>query len=47
MDTGNKIYVVVTVLMVIFIGLISFLVSIDRKVRKMEKEIEETKNQAS
>lgn len=41
MDAGNKLYVVVAVLMVIFTGLISFLITIDRRVRKMEKELED------
>lgn len=47
METGNKIYVVVAVLIVIFTGLISFLITIDRRVRKMEKELDEhRKNEA-
>ena len=36
---GNgKIYVVVAVIAVIFIGLIAYLITIDRKVSKLEKE---------
>ena len=36
---NGKIYVVVVVLCVIFIGLILYLISIDKKVSKLEKEI--------
>jgi CcmD family protein len=36
---SGKIYVVVTVLSVIFIGIIVYLISIDRKISKLEKEI--------
>jgi CcmD family protein len=43
METGNKIYVVVAVLMVIFTGLISFLITIDRRLKKIEKELDENK----
>lgn len=39
MRSSGKIYVVVTVLAVIFAGIIAYLVSIDRKLRKLEKEI--------
>lgn len=35
---SGKIYVVVTVLSVIFIGIIVYLISIDRKISKLEKE---------
>jgi len=41
METANKIYVVVAVLMVIFTGLITFLITIDRRLKKMEKELDE------
>lgn len=34
----NKIYVVVAVLLVIFIGITSYLVRIDRKVKRLEDE---------
>jgi CcmD family protein len=37
---SGKIYVVVTVLSIIFIGIIGYLIMIDRKVSKLEKEIE-------
>ncbi|HRP56943.1 CcmD family protein [Agriterribacter sp.] len=36
--SNGKIYVVVAVLAVIFIGLLLFLISIDRKVSRLEKE---------
>ena len=36
---NGKIYVVVTVLAIIFIGVIVFLMNIDRKVSRLEKEI--------
>jgi hypothetical protein len=38
MRSNGKIYVVLAVVLVIFAGLIIYLVSIDRKVRKMEKD---------
>ena len=38
MRSSGKIYVVVAVLAVIFIGLLLFLISIDRKVSRLEKE---------
>ena len=38
MRSNGKIYVVVTVLTVILIGLFIFLISIDRKVSRLEKE---------
>lgn len=37
----GKIYVVVAVMLVIFSGLISYLIYIDRKVGKLEKEVKE------
>lgn len=39
MRQEGKIYVVVAVLSVIFIGIILFLVSIERRVSRMEKQI--------
>jgi CcmD family protein len=36
---SGKIYVVVTVLSIIFIGIIGYLISIDRKITKLENEI--------
>ena len=38
---NGKIYVVVAVLVTILIGLILFLISIDRKVKKIEKELKQ------
>jgi CcmD family protein len=35
---SGKIYVVVTVLSVIFIGIVSYLIMLDRKISKLEKE---------
>ncbi len=40
MFQSGKIYVVVTVLSVIFLGITGYLISIDRKISKMEKELE-------
>jgi CcmD family protein len=37
---SGKIYVVVTVLSVIFIGIVTYLIMLDRKISKLEKEIE-------
>jgi CcmD family protein len=39
MRSEGKIYVVIAVVLVILIGLLLYLVSIDRKVGKLEKEI--------
>jgi CcmD family protein len=36
---SGKIYVVVTVLAVIFTGIVGYLIVIDRKISKLEKEI--------
>ena len=36
---SGKIYVVVTVLAVIFTGIVGYLIIIDRKISKLEKEI--------
>lgn len=38
MRTDGKIYVVVAVLLIIFFGLITYLINIDRKVSKLEKK---------
>ncbi len=40
---SGKIYVVVTVLSLVFIGLFIFLISIDRKVSRLEKEMQNKK----
>ncbi len=39
MRSNGKIYVVVAVLLTILIGLIIYLISIDKKLRKLEKEL--------
>ncbi len=36
---SGKIYVVVTVLSIIFVGIAGYLVTLDRKIGKLEKEI--------
>lgn len=36
---SGKIYVVVTVLSIIFVGIIGYLIMLDRKISKLEKEI--------
>jgi CcmD family protein len=41
MRAEGKIYVVVGVLLIILIGLLLYLVSIDRKLSKLEKEVKE------
>ncbi len=41
MEAYGKIFVVVTVLSIILIGLILYLVVLDRKIGKIEKEVEE------
>ena len=43
MRADGKIWVVVAVIGVLFVGIIGFLVSIDRKVSKLEKEKSEKK----
>ena len=39
MVKSGKIYVVITVLSIIFAGILIYLISIDRKVSKLEKEL--------
>jgi CcmD family protein len=41
MELYGKIFVVVTVLSVILIGVFAYLFSIDRKLKRLEKEVEE------
>lgn len=41
MQSIGKIYVVVAVIITIFIGIIIYLVSLDRKITNLEKQIEE------
>ena len=43
MRSEGKIYVVVAILLIIFGGLIGYLVMIDRKVTRMEKKLPEKK----
>jgi CcmD family protein len=43
MRSNGKIYVVVGVLVIILFGLLAYLISIDKKVGRMEKSIEEGK----
>ncbi len=43
MRSNGKIYVVVAIILVIFIGLITYLIMIDRKLTKTEKRIAEKK----
>lgn len=45
MMSSGKIYVVVAVVLIILAGLFLYLISIDRKVSKIEKEIEAEKGQ--
>ena len=40
MMASGKIYVVVAVLTLIFLGIVLYLVSLDRKIGKMEREID-------
>lgn len=39
MHQNGKIYVVVGVLVIIFLGIVGYLISIDRKLFKLEKEL--------
>jgi len=43
MRSNGKIYVVVGVLIIILVGLFAYLLSIDRKISRVEKSIEENK----
>mgnify|MGYP006312843101 CR=1 FL=1 len=43
MRANGKIYVVVGVLLIILVGLLLYLVSIDRKLKRLEKEVEQEK----
>lgn len=42
MRSDGKIYVVVGVLVIILFGLLAYLISIDRKIKRVEKSIEES-----
>ncbi|MGE0770202.1 MAG: CcmD family protein [Cyclobacteriaceae bacterium] len=39
MRSNGKIYVVVGIILIIFVGLIAYLVALDRKVSKLEKKL--------
>ncbi len=39
LNSNGKIYIVVAVLLIIFIGIIAFLVRMDRKVSKLEEQL--------
>ena len=41
LESTGKIYVVVAVIAIIFIGIIGLLISLERRVAKMEKEIQD------
>lgn len=43
--SSGKIYVVVAVLLIILVGLLIYVVTIDRKVSKLEKNIEQDKGE--
>lgn len=43
MRANGKIYVVVTVLVIIFVGMIVYLISIDKKASRLQKEFDELK----
>lgn len=44
MRSEGKIYVVVAILLVIFVGLIAYLIMLDRKITQIEKKLPEKKN---
>ncbi len=39
MRSNGKIYVVVAVIMILFVGLSAYTISVDKKIRKLEKEV--------
>jgi CcmD family protein len=43
MEDSGKIFVVIAVLLVIFAGIITYLVMLDRKIKRLEKEMNEKK----
>jgi len=43
MRADGKIYVVVTVLSIIFLGIVAYLIKLDRKISRLEKEASEKK----
>ncbi|MCX6271346.1 MAG: hypothetical protein NTU44_09045 [Bacteroidetes bacterium] len=44
MEDPGKLFVVIAVLLVIFTGLITYLVMLDRKIRRFEKETDQKKS---
>jgi CcmD family protein len=40
MMASGKIYVVIAVLLLIFLGIVIYLISLDRKIGKLEKEVD-------
>ena len=42
--SSGKIYVVVGVLCIIFIGIVVYLINLDRKLAQLKKEVEQLKN---
>jgi len=40
MMASGKIYVVIAVLLLIFLGIVVYLISLDRKIGKLEKEVD-------
>jgi len=44
MRSEGKIYVVVTILLVIFVGIIGYLVMLDRKISRIEKKLPDKKD---
>lgn len=44
--SNGKIWIVVGVLLIIFIGMFLYILSIDRKLKRLEKDVESTSNDA-
>jgi CcmD family protein len=44
MRSNGKIYVVIAILLVIFSGIVVYLITIDRKISRLEKQHEKNKN---
>jgi len=42
---NGKIYVVVSIMSIIFVGIIIYLIKIDRQLKRTEKELNSTKNE--
>lgn len=41
MRSNGKIYVVITCILILFIGIVTYLITLDRKISKIEKSINE------